>query len=490
MEVSGESKSDQKCDRDMTDNADTVSDEELKVPHYIVSKIYFDEIFKMLDTAPQFITSQLWDLLMTLPTNARILGEIQHLGQSWKNSLCSQSVYALLYSLQVVESLVDESAVVIGDQWSQNFIASGGLDGLLDVVLSPRFESPDSVQSSECLALLLKLILVLTVTKAGSTKERTDSVLDKDETNGVPLLALCLNRGKGFEVFVHRLMSILADSSLAFTQRQAQSSLDAGREKVGSFAIELLTACAIESDQGLQFLYSFPSCDRWISRVLLHNGSAPLRQEFARCILRIAQSGSSCPIEQSDEIARVSPPRLFFLDLLLPLIQDLARNNAAYDSISCRCTDLFNLVNELLRLPGELLETPGSKKNVLSSKLQDVAVSLANSLKQSAIVEERNGSRDDQILIGILRTLQSLVLLRPELRKQLGSSLGMGLVKYIFVDCLFSVPSVDSHEVDGHPKCKLQRSRMAAFDLLLRFVDDCVETYSELLDLLLEQCSR
>jgi hypothetical protein len=493
MEVSADAKSDPKSGSQSSENFNSANDEEMKVPHYVVSRIYFDEIFKMLDTAPQFITSQLWELLMTLPTNARILNEIRNLGSSWRQSLCSQSVYGLLYSLQVVECLLDDSAVN-GGQWSQTFTDSGGLDELLDVILSPRFESPDSVQSSECLALLLKLITLLTVSKYSSSKEDMDKSEAKCE--GVPLLASCLDRGKGFQVFVHRLMCILSDSSRILPQKQnTVSLLDIGREKVGTFAIELLTACAIESGTGLKYLYSFPTCDKWISQVLLHNGSTSLRQELAKCFLRIAQG-----VEAEDGDGSVKNqgsvkkqhPRIFFLDLLLPLIQDLAQNNAAYDSASYRCTELFNLTNELLRLPGELIDesSNGSHPNMLGSRLEDVALSLANSLKQSAIVEERNGSRDDQILIGILRTLQSLVLLRPELRKLLGSASGLGLVKHIFINCLFSVPSVESHEVDGPPKCKLPRSRVAAFDLLLRFVDDCVETYSELLDLLLAQCSR
>lgn len=254
-----------------------MNDEELKVPHYVVSRIYFDEIFKMLDSAPQFITSQLWDLLMTLPTNSRILQEIQQLGPSWKNSLCSQSVYGLLYSLQVVESLLDESTVN-GGQWSHTFIESGGLEGLLDVTLSARFESPDSVQSSECLALLLKLISLLTVGKY------SNKVTGQVEKDGIPLLISYLDRGKGFDAFIHRLMCILSDSALAFTQKQSGSALDVGREKVGTFAIDLLTACSMESVQGLRALYCFTSCDAWIAQVLLHNGSTLLRQEVAKCI--------------------------------------------------------------------------------------------------------------------------------------------------------------------------------------------------------------
>jgi hypothetical protein len=485
-ETSGDGKQVQKPGTDSPEKTE-MNDEELKVPHYFVSRIYFDEIFKMLDSAPQFITSQLWDLLMTLPTNLRILQEIQHLGPSWKNSLCSQTVYGLLYSLQVVESLLDESAVN-GGQWSHTFIESGGLEGLLDVVMSARFESPDCVQSSECLALLLKLISLLTVGKY------SNKMTGQEEIEGIPLLVSYLDRGKGFVAFIHRLMCILSDSALAFTQNQSGSALDAGREKVGSFAIDLLTACSIESVQGLKALYGFASCDTWIAQVLLHNGSTPLRQEVAKCILKISQSTVQSVIGAASATERTPIPRFFFLDLLLPLIQDLAKNRASYESLSHRCIDLFSLTNDLLCLPGKLRDSGDmaleTDSDLLSSNLEDVAASLSSSLIQSSAVEERNGSRDDQILIGVLRTLKSLVVLRPELRKKLGSSAGMSLVKHIFVSCLFSVPSVDSHAVDGPPKCKLQRSRMAAFDLLLCFVDDCTETYDELLDLLFEQCSR
>ena len=480
----------------------TSEDRQMRLPHYVVSRIYFSEIFKMLDSAPPSIPPQLWDLLMYLPTNAQILKEIRDLGPSWRSSLIGESVYGLLYSLQVIERLLDESSAT-GGQWALQFIENGGLDLVLQIILSSRFESPDSVQSSESLALLLKLISTLTF---GEAYARPGSEMRW----GILLLSQCLGDGKGLDGFVHKLMDILSASARAYVPNPKQASaLDSCREKVGTFALDLLTVCAVESAGAMLSIYRYSAIDTWISHVFLQNGSAPLRQALVRSILQIAASGAAVPHASAASAAQgaggvggaghdqapAMHPQVFFLEQILPLVEKLSADNKAHEHVSARCTDLFNLAIDLLRLLArpsdpDAMEVEAQGLDQLTARLDGVAHSLGKSLMESSVVEERHSAKDDHILIGVLRTLECLVSLNPELKRRLGSSSGMNLVRHIFVNCLFSVPTIEHHEVDGPPKCKLQKSRQAAFDLLLRLVDGCLETHTELLDLLLQQYSR
>src|SRR5690349_15401416 len=64
-------------------------------------------------------------------------------------------------------------------------------------------------------------------------------------------------------------------------------------------------------------------------------------------------------------------------------------------------------------------------------------------------------------------------------------------VQLLFNDCLFEIPTKE--KIDGAlrpPKCKLESSRAAAFDLLYEMVDGSPQNYAELMDLLKIQLDR
>jgi hypothetical protein len=60
---------------------------ELRPPHDILSQDHFREIFELLDMPPK-ISMQVWELLMVLPTNQRLVEQIRALGPSLASALC------------------------------------------------------------------------------------------------------------------------------------------------------------------------------------------------------------------------------------------------------------------------------------------------------------------------------------------------------------------------------------------------------------------
>lgn len=65
------------------------------------------------------------------------------------------------------------------------------------------------------------------------------------------------------------------------------------------------------------------------------------------------------------------------------------------------------------------------------------------------------------------------------------------VLRIIFNDCLFDVPTTDNHSgACSPPKCKSEGARSAAFDLLLALIDDDVNNYVQLTELLLLQLDR
>jgi hypothetical protein len=78
-------------------------------------------------------------------------------------------------------------------------------------------------------------------------------------------------------------------------------------------------------------------------------------------------------------------------------------------------------------------------------------------------------SADDEMLIGIMTLLSSLVSIVPELRAAKHHS-GRNLLLDVFESCLFSRLADTTSELLS-PKCKRPASRQAAFDLLFQLCE-------------------
>uniref|UniRef100_A0A8C4QBU2 Uncharacterized protein n=1 Tax=Eptatretus burgeri TaxID=7764 RepID=A0A8C4QBU2_EPTBU len=148
------------------------------------------------------LSHSVWELLMLLPTCPSMLQAFQDFSEDqkgrdvcWKELLRSRSPQKLLYALEIIEALSKPSRRIrtvstgsYGDlypdsddsndsyvensksSWSCKFIAAGGLELLLELLLAGTLEPKDgelwNVWQLDCLACLLKLICQFAVEPA------------------------------------------------------------------------------------------------------------------------------------------------------------------------------------------------------------------------------------------------------------------------------------------------------------------------------------
>lgn len=164
------------------------------LPSSILSKQqYFDQIFQLLTlggTSAQLVrykfrhgfnlvgglhhAYQAWDLLMMLPTNQRLLTALSDIrnGDSelnWEELLNRSSTFNLLYTLQIVQALMqpaDEAAEKSAEraEWCNKFLSRGGVKYLVNTLLTNDFfEVSRGSKRKVCLSLLFKIINFFTV---------------------------------------------------------------------------------------------------------------------------------------------------------------------------------------------------------------------------------------------------------------------------------------------------------------------------------------
>ena len=214
-------------------------------PHEVLCNSYFGKLTDLLSSSSPMIAWQVWELLMVLPTNRRVLEELKGLGMGWDEVLSDeQSMYMLWYGLQVCEKLLEEeepkkrgsgvgNAVGGGEGgWRRKFVASGGLDRLILLVMSDRFaEASDCVATTSCLSLLLKVILDMVhggadsqafgdLTRASSLESGVVEAVGRVGVIGVMhedvavLESLCSSQER-FDDLIYRLLRIVHSSASA-----------------------------------------------------------------------------------------------------------------------------------------------------------------------------------------------------------------------------------------------------------------------------------
>jgi hypothetical protein len=80
-------------------------------------------------------------------------------------------------------------------------------------------------------------------------------------------------------------------------------------------------------------------------------------------------------------------------------------------------------------------------------------------------VREKNTNDTDNLLVGKMKLLKSLLQKFPEQKRIIGEY----LTKHLIHDCLFEIPhgsAIKQQTIGGPPKCKTSASRSAAFRLL------------------------
>ena len=103
-------------------------------------------------------------------------------------------------------------------------------------------------------------------------------------------------------------------------------------------------------------------------------------------------------------------------------------------------------------------------------------------MKRDAVEERRNEVLVDECLVGLMSIVSDLLQKLGEVMKSVVGR--VGLVKHVFVSCLFEIPTETDHSKLAPPKCKSSKSRDSAFRLLTSLCVDCDDNFNVVVKLL------
>lgn len=153
------------------------------LPSQILADRYFDQLFHLL-TLPPPLCTDVWDLLMKLPTNRQMENRLKDINvcilacnsdtqpdTNWDTVLDTRNVFKLYYSLQIADALMqtnglDEATALERQRYREHFVACGGLKHMMQILLHTDFlgsslSDQGSSKKLVCLALVLRITLFL-----------------------------------------------------------------------------------------------------------------------------------------------------------------------------------------------------------------------------------------------------------------------------------------------------------------------------------------
>ncbi|KAJ3450484.1 ubiquitin carboxyl-terminal hydrolase faf-x-related [Anaeramoeba flamelloides] len=174
------------------------------IPSYILSN-YFDKIFDLLESKTNNlkITTQVWELLLLMPSNAEILNnflnlfhkkiendkvelmEIEEL--SWDDHLNSHSLFKLVYNIQLISNLVkksqEENAEISYINWIKNFINFNGVNHLIRILINVFNNNDNRPIKKQALSIILNLIGNLSIIEEEIKKDNKNEKMKIENEN-------------------------------------------------------------------------------------------------------------------------------------------------------------------------------------------------------------------------------------------------------------------------------------------------------------------
>jgi hypothetical protein len=288
---------------------------------------------------------QVWDLLMQLPTNDKILQNLRGLSDCWRDSISvPQCMFRLLYSFQIVESLLEDTKArpQVGDldmeqPWRVRFIEHGGLKQLLHALMSDQFVTPQGDQDFTCLSKLLKIMFSLIMRPAAAESGDGSGSL-------ATTLQAAFENAAELQAFVHRLLWIFHHAGV--TGSASPEGVITAHDIVARHSMSLLEACALRSPQVLSCIYGFDNLKEWLVDCLITCKRPSIRREAARGLIQLSfpakvETGYHTQFSLVQVEGAVLHPLCYFLDCCLNL-------SAALQAPCETCADLFSVITNLL----------------------------------------------------------------------------------------------------------------------------------------------
>uniref|UniRef100_A0A2H1VQW4 ubiquitinyl hydrolase 1 n=1 Tax=Spodoptera frugiperda TaxID=7108 RepID=A0A2H1VQW4_SPOFR len=451
----------------------------------------------VMHTKAQLLSRRVWDILQAVPNNPTLLEAFQNPSESKLPELLDPtSPQKLMYSLHIIDKLssnnsgatnVKENTVstlsplVTNDKneeekaavenWNELFIKKGGLRLLYDIMMSGVLQRNDDTEwRQDCLALLLQLLCRI-------------GTLPSTDPAQTPKLHPSLLSLMSVEETTERLISILCEAATLKEPTTYKTGFW-GRAQVVQHAMRMCVWWARGGGDAVALAWSLR---RAAPRLLLDDADPAVRREAGSALYRLCAGG---------EVAVLAP----LLQLLLQHLpraadmrphhthhphhhHDVAHHHAeeGKEPYGPACRDYFWLVCRLIDgLPEDFFKEGATSEDSGAPDLNELCEQIRASLEKREIIERRTEpcSPDDG-LFGQLSLLTHL--LKHPLRFKM-SDQGTRTLEMVF-GFLFDVPNPENRNL---PKCKSQKSRSAAYDLLVELVRGAPDNYMVLHNKLME----
>uniref|UniRef100_A0A8C9UXP2 Ubiquitin carboxyl-terminal hydrolase 34 n=1 Tax=Scleropages formosus TaxID=113540 RepID=A0A8C9UXP2_SCLFO len=470
------------------------------------------------------LSRRVWELLMLLPTCPNMLLAFQNIseemggeGLCWKDLLRIKSPHKLLYALEIIEALGKpnrrirrESTGSYSDlypdsddssedqiensknSWSCKFVASGGLQLLLEIfnsgILEPKEQESWTVWLLDCLACLLKLICQFAVDPADLDLAYHDvfawsGLADSQRKRAWPGKSRkgTGEHGKGLhiprltEVFlslvqgnnlIQRLINVAYTyENLAPRVLKAQCD-HRSRHEVMHYSMWLLVSWAHCCSLVKSSLADSEHLHDWLKKLALLVPETAVRHEACNGLYKLSLSG----LEGGESINRsflllAASTLLKFLPDAQALKPLCVEDYEEEPLLRTGCKEYFWL---LCKLIDNIHVKDASQTTLLD--LDALARHLADCIRSREILDQRDGTIEDDGLTGLLRLATSVVKHKPPFKF---SREGQEFLRDVH-NLLFMLPSLKDRQ---QPKCKSHAARAAAYDLLVEMVKGSVENY-------------
>ncbi|CAH0594132.1 unnamed protein product [Chrysodeixis includens] len=452
-------------------------------------------------TKAQLLSRRVWDILQAVPLNPTLLEAFQNPTESKLPELLDPtSPQKLMYSLHIIDKLSssntgppnvkentvstlsplvtnekseEEKAAV--ENWNELFIKKGGLRLLYDIMMSGVLQrSDDSEWRQDCLALLLQLLCRI------GTLPSTDPAL-------TPKLHPSLLSLMSVEETTERLISILCEAATLKEPTTYKTGFW-GRAQVVQHAMRMCVWWARGGGDAVALAWSLR---RAAPRLLLDDADPAVRREAGSALYRLCAGG---------EVAVLAPLLQLLLEHL-PRAADMRPHHAHHhhhhhdvysqvvhhhaeegkEPYGPACRDYFWLVCRLIDgLPEDFFKEGATSEDSGAPDLNELCEQIHTALEKREIIERRSEpcSPDD----GLYGQLSLLTHLMKHPLQFKMSEQGTRTLEMVF-GFLFDVPNPDNRNL---PKCKSQKSRAAAYDLLVELVRGAPDNYMVLHNKLME----
>ncbi|KAK6998655.1 ubiquitin carboxyl-terminal hydrolase 34-like isoform X2, partial [Biomphalaria glabrata] len=531
----GANRQQRKSDGSIPSSGLSVPDRKKLPMNLLIAEPHFDHLFKLLeqlsDPSAQLenvererkasiqaearrLSRDVWELLMMLPTNESLLNGFMNIStdqvvtqEEWKQLLPPNSPHRLYYSLQTVEFLAHgakasqkqltrtgsgdatedkKSQAISKSQWCIKFISKGGLSHMMDIFMNGSLQCKEgniwSQWNQECLGYLLRLISQFSVDEPtqdgeGSTSPRNKRAMNKKGNSFViSTISQSILDKLDVQAVVQILMQILYDAAMPVDSNQLYCGTW-GRREVVQYAMSFLVSLAFSCDQVLNYLCNADNFHSWLKRLTLEAPEAHVRKQSCLGLHRLCLGKTKQEKKGTPFLAPVLEQLLSFLsdtELFKPKKYEMDFTREEKEIYGAGCHDYFLFIPMCL---DELdSQQPNINMNVLLKQVTD-------DILNRPYYETHKGYEEDEGLIGLLNVAAALYRHNP--------AFVLSEENFRFLDALFDfLFLVPSPKFPHFPKCKSQKTRQAAYDLVAEMCSGNMRNYSKAVDTFRKQNSR